>query len=473
MGQVWTFNEIVPFRKVRVKNDIPSEFPLIIVSDSPLQLIILLYDVDMHLESLYRCSLGCASCRILHRKEWSALPAPRDLGEESVLDGIEFGTIRRIMHYEYIHVNPFRKFHEVILDDPMGTGVGSTAVTEHDQCTGVRIKRPQMAEPYPLDVVADESGSVMACSYCHVALVPGDVIDAMRYDPTFGEGLEVMVEGFRRSHAQGLAVAPEVSDEFLFLGVDAYDGQSDLQASVTHFGDVHELGVPVDAVLHGKVLHEGSPPESEHGEYPPDEIVGYPLCLLVHLPAYLRDGQGDPVDVPVLREAGLIGVRDGEEQLHPLGMACQGVLPSATGPAYTAVAVITWIPEFGDAFVKGVFAGSHFFCNFAHGLALLHFVEGDRCLVQPSLTFIKGRHIGEILFREHIRRIFFVHSILLFFNSKVTKNSSDSQIYLTVIQHIIQFNRAPRGLLEQAGDDRYPPISDIGIESLKVYQVIF
>ena len=49
--------------------------------------------------------------------------------------------------------------------------------------------------PYSRDVVADKPGSVVADSQRHVAYIPGDIIDALRNNLTFGEGGEVMVKG--------------------------------------------------------------------------------------------------------------------------------------------------------------------------------------------------------------------------------------------------------------------------------------
>lgn len=132
------------------------------------------------------------------------------------------------MHNKNIHIDSFSQCHEVLLDNLMGTGVVSAAVTKHDQCAGIGIMLEQMVMPYPLDVVADKPGSVVACADCHVSLVSRNVVNAMGDNLAVGEGLEIMVKRFWSTHTQCLPVPLEIAYEFFFLGVDADYRQTDL-----------------------------------------------------------------------------------------------------------------------------------------------------------------------------------------------------------------------------------------------------
>lgn len=122
-----------------------------------------------------------------------------------MLDGIELGTVGRIMHNEKVHIQPVGKVHEILLDNAVGGEFGSSAIAEYDQGAraGVRF---EMLRPDPLYVVAHEPGRVVARAYCHISDIPRHVIDAVRDNLPVGERKEVMAKGPGLAVAEGLAV---------------------------------------------------------------------------------------------------------------------------------------------------------------------------------------------------------------------------------------------------------------------------
>ena len=345
------------------------------------------------------------------------------------------------MHDENIHAEPISQGHEVLLDNLVGTGVGSAAVAEDNDRVGFRIMLPHMFIPHPLNIVAHKLGGVMTCADCNITLVSGDVKYSVRYNLSVRECLEVVVERLGLTNAEDFSVSFEIADKLFLLCVNAYYWQSDGHAFIADLGNMDELGISLGHILHGEILYKGALPEPKLFQYLPDNIICHACSLIVHLFFYLRNGERNPIYVLILGQFCLIWLNDKLERLNPLGMPGQKCLSASSSLTDSPGVAGLAVPEFSHTSADCVFACSHFFTNFAYALARILQMDGNRSLVLSSLALVERCQISEILFREYIRRIFFVHFILLFFTFKVTKNSSDFLIYLAVIQHIIlRFN---------------------------------
>ena len=87
----------------------------------------------MHLQPLLRSSHRSPVSSILKGHKRGAAPAAGDLRKEPVLDGIELGTIRRIMNHKKPDTQFVGKVHNVLLDDYVRAGVRSSAVEQDNQ----------------------------------------------------------------------------------------------------------------------------------------------------------------------------------------------------------------------------------------------------------------------------------------------------------------------------------------------------
>ncbi len=300
------------------------------------------------------------------------------------------------MHNEDVHTQSIGKIHEVLLDNPVRTGIGAASVTEEDNRVGIRILHLQPCFPYLFDVVAHELGSVVAGAYRHVARVLGDIIDTVRDYLRLGEGLEVMVERLGLPHTKRLPLTLEVADKFLLLGVDTQNGKPELGAFLPDLGDVSVGG-------------------------------GHPA-------SYLRDGQRHPEDILVLRETGKVRLYDETERVHPFGMERQPGLAPAPGTADATLSRSVPGTEFHDALADRIFTMSHFFTNFADAMSAN--VERTFRKVVPQLAFIELGHKRPAFGRKALWRRFLGHLKGVVITFKVKKISPDFLYYFINNQQI-------------------------------------
>ena len=85
--------------------------------------------MNMHLQSLLRGGHRGPVGSILQVQQWRAVPTAGDLREKPVLDGIELGTIRRIMNHKKSDTQFVGKVYKILLDDSVRGGVGFSAIT--------------------------------------------------------------------------------------------------------------------------------------------------------------------------------------------------------------------------------------------------------------------------------------------------------------------------------------------------------
>lgn len=173
----------------------------------------------MHGQSLLGSSHRSPLCGVLQGHQRSSAPVAGDLGEEPVLDGVEFGAIRKIMNDKKPHAQSVGKIHKILLDDSVGVGAGvrSSAIAQDDKRVCIRILPVQVVSPYPCDIVAGEPGGVVAGTQSQVANVPGDIIYAVRDNLSVGEGGRIVVQSLERTVGPCFALPLEVPGISFFL----------------------------------------------------------------------------------------------------------------------------------------------------------------------------------------------------------------------------------------------------------------
>ena len=328
------------------------------------------------------------------------------------------------------------KIHKILLDDSVRTGVRTSAVAQDDKGMRIGVLPLHVFLPYPCEVVADELGRVVAGSERHIANILGHVIDAVRNDLAIRECREVVVEGLEWPVGQRLAFPLEVSQHLLLLGVDADDRKSDGLGLFADGGDMLELLVPVLNLLHGKVLIEGTLPKIQGIKDLTDIVAGNVVSGLLQLVLYLRDTQGYPHDIFVLRQACRVRLDDLHHCFHPLRMKREFTLPACTLPADAAVAGTFSAEEFLETIVKSMCACSHNFANFAVAEPLSLEVRGLGRQEPSSVSLVQRGHIRQIAWRKDFWRNFRYHYKSLAITLKVTKISPVFLYYIIDNQQI-------------------------------------
>ena len=110
-----------------VENDHFSEFVQVSVGDFPACFVNLFDHTGEDLQPSFGRGFRSSLTGICNREDWCSAPRTRYLGEEPVFDGVVLGAVRRVVHHYYLETNSFRKSHEVLFHDVVGTGVGAAA----------------------------------------------------------------------------------------------------------------------------------------------------------------------------------------------------------------------------------------------------------------------------------------------------------------------------------------------------------
>ena len=334
------------------------------------------------------------------------------------------------MHDKKPHIQPVGKIHKVLFDYLVGTGVGTSAITQDSNCLCVRILLPEVIVPDPLDILTDKLGGVVTDSHCHITDIPCDIVYAMRYKRPVTERAEVMVVRPQTSIRECLARSFEVAEQFLLLGVDADDGDAGLLQRLAYGCDVLELLVPVLYVSHGNILAERALPKAKMVKYLSDMVPGDFMSGFCKLVPDLRLADGDPSHGLVLRKAGQVGLYDPDYRPHPFRMLwLRGVTASSVLADASFLERVAGM-QFLQSFLKGVRADSHIFAKFAVAESPGLEAFSPRGKKQSSVPFVQIRHIGQLCWREYFWRRFRMHLYALSLLYKDTKFSPDLLYYI-------------------------------------------
>ena len=413
--------EIVPIMESHVKDDLICEPVLERLAHLPAGFIHFVDNLGKDLQPLFGRGVRCPAAGVCGGVERCPVPGAGYLGEEPVLDGVELGAVRRVVHDKDFHPDAVGEVHEILLDDAVAAGIGPAAVTEDDKHGGIGIERLEMAVPHALDVVAGKLGRVVAGAYREIARVAGDVVDTVRHYRPLGECPKVVVVSLGRGRAVDLPVAPEVADRLLLLGVHTDDGDSCIDAGGLRRANLHELGVPVLHLPQRQALEERPALETCGREHPSDDMTGHVESSLEELAADLRCAEAGPDDILVLRKPRHVTGYDFFEDGHPLGMLVDFLLRTAARHTLPAVGRGNVVGDFINCLGNGIRRTSESLCHSLYRAAV-----GTRCLAcnkMPSIAFFKcGKvihfHLANLYWR------FLLHLCNdLEINYKDTKNS--------------------------------------------------
>lgn len=420
----------------RSEDDLPGKSLLVRFYNRSLDVICFRVNVNMHLQPILRSSHRSPVSSILKGHQRSAAPAAGDLRKEPVLDGIELGTIRRIMNHKKPDTQFVGKVHKILLDDSVRGGVGPSAITQDNEGTSIGVLLLEMFSPYSRDVVTDELGRVMANAQRHVTLISSHIVDAVRNNLAVREGGEVMVKGLEWSVTQCLPVPFEVPNHLLFLGVDADNGKSNRLGFFADGRDTLELFISVLDLLHGKVLIEGTLSKAKGVKDLTDEVAGDVVSHREKFTHDLSDTQGDPHHILILRKACRMRFDNLHDGLRPLRMLWKHALPASTRSADAAFSRTISREKFLSSILKSMCACSHSFTNFAVAEPLSLEVGGLRGQEPSSVSFVQRGHIRQIFWREDFWRGFRYHFKRLGITLKFTKNPPDFLYYIIDNQQI-------------------------------------
>ena len=124
----------------RSEDNLPGKPLLVRFINRSLDVICFRVNVNTHLQSLLRGGHRGPVGSILQVQQWCTVPTAGDLREEPVLDGIELGTIRRIMNHKKSDTQFVGKVHKVLLDDSVRAGVQSSAVAQDNQLSHTNLE---------------------------------------------------------------------------------------------------------------------------------------------------------------------------------------------------------------------------------------------------------------------------------------------------------------------------------------------
>ena len=225
------------------------------------------------------------------------------------------------------------KVHKILLDDSERGGVGPYVITQDNEGTSIGVLLLEMFSPDSRDVVTDKIGRVMANAQRHVTHISGHIVDAVRNNLAVREGGEVMVKGLERPVGQCLSLPFEVPEHLLLLGVDADNMKSNSLGFFADGRDTQELFISVLDLLHGKVLIEGTFPNTKGVKDLTDEVAGDVVSHREKFTHDLSDTQGDLYHILILREACRMRFDNLHDGLRPLRMLGKHALPASTRSA--------------------------------------------------------------------------------------------------------------------------------------------
>ena len=413
--------DVIPVVKGVVEDDLPGKPFIERLTHLPLDFVRFVDNLCQDLETRFgHCFRSSAAC-IIDGIERRPAPRTRNLGEEAVLDGIELGAVRRIVHDEDFQANAVSKIHKVLLDDTVSAGVGSATVAEDDEHLGIRVEMLHVAVPDTLYVFTYKLRGVVAGANGKVSGVVRQVIDAVRHNRAVGEGLEVMVEGLGRGSAVHLPATLEVADHLLLLGIDADDGDTRLDAAALSGANLHELGVPVLRLAQRQALGERPSPESRGLEHLPYYIFRHIMPTRKELTTNLLDTEVEPDDTLVLRKACQVAGDDVVEGRQPFRMLVGFPFRSAAGHPLPAIGRGYMVQKFKNCFGNGV-------GRTAKSLAysLYRASCGARCLAcnkMPSVAFFECAKVLHFRLANLYWRFLLQSCNYLLFNYKDTKIS--------------------------------------------------
>ncbi len=163
-----------------------------------------------------------------------------------MFDGIELGTIRRIVSHADFQADAAGKPFQMIFEHVAIRSVAAAAVAQQEHASCLGISGAAMPFPPEAETVAGEPTGVVAESQIQMPQIALDVVEAVRIDHAEGGAGEIVVQSPLGLLRVEPALPEQESQEFLVFGIHAHDGVGNVQERGAVVGDDLELPIAMD-----------------------------------------------------------------------------------------------------------------------------------------------------------------------------------------------------------------------------------
>lgn len=190
------------------------------------------------------------------------------------------------MHHKKPHIQSVGKIHKILLDYPVGTGVGTSTIAQNGNRMCIRVLPLEVSVPDSLDIVAYKLGGVVTDSHCHISDIFGNIVNTVRNYRAVSECCKVMIKGFQSAIRESLAVPFKVTEQILLLGINTDNRDTDFFQGLASRCNVFKLFIPILDISHWDILAEGPLFKSKEIKYLSNMIFGYYISGLGKLSSF-------------------------------------------------------------------------------------------------------------------------------------------------------------------------------------------
>ena len=326
------FDKIVPFGQDFVLDDIPLTLTLKERVAFFLCLIYVSVDSRKYCEPRLGSCLGSHITGLFDGAEDGTAPCSGNLREEHVLYGVPLGAVRWIVGNPDVDAQFLGRFHETPFELPASSIVGTSSVTKDADTLCTWIYMTEVLLPLFHKTVTGKLRRVVALPEGHVASIPVDIVNTMRYHLAVGERGIVMVvhlDGF--SAISRSVVTSERTKDFLFLRVHTEYRSARFLAPFPQLLNIFKLFVAPLAISHRQGLYRLASGVALSLYYLPDGIEAYLYMILFR--EYLLDlrwSQPEPLCAGILWKPSNIELYYLAEDVDILGMLGERTLPASS-----------------------------------------------------------------------------------------------------------------------------------------------
>ena len=122
------------------------------------------------------CS-GHQFCDDIKTGENDALTGASDMGEQTMLNRVVLGTVRRIVSDSDRNLDLVDQALQVFLEDVVAIAVAPSTIAEQENLLGVRVRTLAVPTPSGVKTVAGEFAGVVAQAEGHVPDIPPQIVE--------------------------------------------------------------------------------------------------------------------------------------------------------------------------------------------------------------------------------------------------------------------------------------------------------
>jgi hypothetical protein len=187
--------------------------------------------------------------------EWFAGPVLGDLGKQTVLNGVPFGSASRVVGNSESQTKRIGQLRLKFCFPGAATiAIAAACVTQNEELPGAWIATRSLLAPPMRDGVGCKGGGVVRDAHHDRPSISKQIIDTVRDGDSGGVGSEVVVIDQAGRQIPTRAGILEMADQFALLGVDANDGQATALESLPKITEVKELVIAIGTMVSGEGL---------------------------------------------------------------------------------------------------------------------------------------------------------------------------------------------------------------------------